>query len=290
MERTELTKKLNNGEFVISVQIDPPSAPVIGELEKNLDQLIKIGVNLFDINSSRRFSYSSIFLAQSLSCLGVRVLPHVTPRQRSVNSLVPEIVLSHNVYHIDDFLVITGDPFNKKPKIDFSAQNFTSTDSIRVLSTFNSVLRNILGLKVSLGAAVNQNEDDLTKEGRRVLAKEEAGVDFFMSQPVFNYEQTKELVNFYRQFSSKPMVVGIWPLIYESMVEKIKAGSIEGVVVPEDVYDQSKQQSDLRNWGLTQAGHLIEDLKHNPDIQGVYIVAPARNPLHLTDLLARVLT
>lgn len=46
----------------------------------------------------------------------------------------------------------------------------------------------------------------------------------------------------------------------------------------------------LREWGLSQAGYLIDDLRRKGEVQGVYIVAPARDPLHLTNLLERILS
>lgn len=286
-ESTELTRKMNGKEFVISVQIDPPTSLDTSEFLHNTGRLRKLGVNLVDINSRTTLSYDSIGLAGVFCKEGFEVIPHITSRPSSALGLIDLVRTGYAFYGIKNYLVITGDPYRIS-----QTHGVFETDSVGLLSVLHKHFRLEEGISdVAFAGSVNQNATDVTSEIVRILAKEQAGADFFMSQPVFNQRQAERLVNFYRKYSAKPLMVGIWPLIYSSMIEKIQAGDIKGVVIPDEIYYQSRDHIDqLREWGLAKAGYLIEDLKNNPAVCGIYIVAPARNPLHLTGLLERVLS
>lgn len=285
--KVELLKRIQDKEFVVSVQIDPPISLDVSEFLHKMDQLKKLGVNLVDINSRTVLSYDSIGLAGVLSQEGFEVIPHITSRPSSVLGLVDWVRTGYAFFGIKNYLIITGDPYRT-----FDTRGVFEMDSIGIIKYLNNHFRDQQSiLDIGFAGSVNQNAADLAGEGTRIQAKEQAGADFFMSQPAFSLYQASELNNFYRRYSNKPLLLGVWPLIYSSMIEKIRAGDIRGVVITEDEYSQTLQHSDrLREWGLSQAGYLIDDLRRKGEIQGVYIVAPARNPLHLTDLLERILS
>lgn len=288
MERTELLQRIAGGEFVISVQIDPPTELTPRPFLDKIHKLRSIGVKLVDINSRTIISQDSISLAIALRQEGLDVIPHITSRPASVNGLLDQVRSAYALFGIKNYLVVTGDPYRSS-----ESGGVFETNSSGMISVFSHHFRDQEDiLDIAFGAAINQNNNNLELEGEKTLTKIEAGVDFFMSQPVFDEYQVQGLIDFHKRFSSKPLLVGIWPLIYPAMIEKIRNRDISGVVIPDDMYYRTKEQQDgrLQSWGLTQAGYLIESLQNNPDVGGVYIVAPARNPLHLTELLQRVLT
>lgn len=288
-----IAKRMKSGDFLVSVQIDPPNSADVAECKEIIGMLMKAGVSLVDVNSSRRISHDSIQLAASLAQLGLETIPHVTTRDSSINGLLNQILAAYSWHNLRNFLVITGDPYEASQAIVPSRGVF-QTDSIGALRAFREHLRENpkLELELTLGAAVNQNEKDLALEGERIRQKEEAGADFFMSQPVFSQEQVRQLLEFYDAHCSKPLMVGIWPLMNGKTVENIYQGRIVGVAMPEGVYKRAVLRAGdsekFREWGMNRALQLIEYVRRSGRAEGVYIVAPSRNPLLLAPLIEKI--
>lgn len=284
---------IREGEFVISVQIDPPAVSSdIVYFRKALRTLKRYGVWLVDINSSRRISHDSVDLSLVLSGMGFATIPHITARDNSVNGILNKILVAYSWGNVRNFLIITGDPYDTRHALVPSPGVFQA-DAIGVLHAIDKYLRRekTPPCRIKLAAAVNQNAEDIGREGERLKQKIRAGVDFFMSQPVFNEQQLYHLVDFYRRYSAKPLLVGIWPLLYPRTLELIESGLVTGVALPHEIYEEGKRlddEEDLLAWGMENALRLIETIREEHLAQGVYIVAPSRNPLSLTALLQRL--
>jgi len=148
-------------------------------------------------------------------------------------------------------------------------------------------------MDLSLAAAVNQNTTDLSKEAERIKSKEDAGADFFMSQPVFSKDQIFELCNFFRAYSKKPLMVGIWPITSLKTARLIREKKIEGVIMPTEIYNECERIGAESSFRLNErcislALDLIEYIRSSTSANGVYIVAPLRNPQNLLPLLEKL--
>jgi len=286
---------MNSDDFVVSVQIDPPATRKLNDFKRVMAILLASGVRIVDVNSSRRISHDSIQLAVALAQMGFITIPHVTTRDSSLNGLLNQIFAAYEWGGVRDFLFITGDPYEASQSITPSRGIF-QTDSIGAIEACDKYLRKDLKLQLDLTfyAAVNQNEADLACEGERLKAKESAGADFFMSQPVFSKKQALCLFDFYEKHSKKPLLVGIWPLIHPKTISSIHEKRIVGVCLDDETWAQAARhtadQSKLQNWGLKRAYDLVEFICASKRAQGVYIVAPARNPLILLDTLREMLS
>ncbi len=286
IESKRLLDRMRRGEFLLSVQIDPPTTELA--FEHVIDELMNAGVSLVDINSSRRISHDSIHLATVLAEKGLGVIPHVTTRDSSINGLANQILAANSWSKVSNYLIITGDPYEAAQAIIPSSGVF-QTDSVGAIEKLKAHLCGQLKLDLTFAGAVNQNGDPQT-EGQRLLEKIQAGAEFFMSQPIFSEDQASKLLSFYRQYTDLPLLVGIWPLLNFKTVAAIKEGRIVGVVLPEEVYEKTKLYSDqadinaLQKWSLKKTQELIKFVK-KLGANGVYVVAPARNPLLLLDLL-----
>lgn len=287
-EKISLKERLAGDEFLVSVQIDPPNRGPIAGFKSKMQRLAQIGVSLVDVNSSRRISHDSIQLACALNRFGFEVIPHVTTRDSSLNGIINQILAAYHWYHVKNYLLITGDPYDpSRAVIPFGG--VFQVDSVGAIYLIDKYLRRGKDfIDVVLSAAVNQNEEDLKKEGDRIKQKEAVGTDFFMSQPVFNSKQAERLLDFYLKHSCKPLVVGIWPLISLKTVEVVKKGCVVGVKVPDEVVKGlSRYKNDPRS--VAQAAvDLSKDtilfLKKTKKVKGVYLVAPFRDPLAVEDL------
>lgn len=293
-DKKTILERIQRGEFLVSVQIDPPGAASSEKFMGMIDDLIKAGVRLVDINSSRRISHDSIQLASALYQRGLEVIPHVTTRDSSLNGLVNQILAAYGLNKVRNFLVITGDPYEGSQAI-VPFEGVFQTDAMGALKAFDTHLRKNSERRhrdLIFAAAVNQNEPDLKKEGGRLKEKEEAGADFFMSQPVFSQEQVLALLDFFCKYSRKPLIIGVWPLIHWKTLEVIYAGKIVGVSLPHEIYKDAaafqENEIALREWTLDRTEDLIEYVRGLGLAQGVYIVAPARNPLLILGLIKKV--
>jgi len=289
-----LLETINRNEFVISVQIDPPGVAAVDEFKDAMEKLMKVGVTLVDVNSSRRISHDSIQLAVVLSQLGLEVIPHITTRDSSINGLLNQILASYVWGDVRNFLLITGDPYEASQAV-IPSRGVFQTDSVGALKALEKHLRRNekFKLPITLSASVNQNEPSLLREGKRIQEKERSGADFFMSQPIFSRAQAEHLFDFYHTHSKKPLLVGIWPLINAKTINVISKGRIVGVALPREVYNEAERRSDdeagLHEWGLEEAYQLTKWIRESGKAQGVYIVAPTRNPLLLLDFLKKII-
>lgn len=288
-ENRELLVRMQDREFLKSIQIDPPKTNSQDELFSDIRQLVQAGVRLVDINASRRLSFDSIQLASSLTHVGLQVIPHVTTRDGSLPSLLNKVLAAYALSDIRNILVVSGDPYD--PAI-CDGNGIFQRDSLYVLKEIDSHLRNSqLALNLTLGAAVNQDADHEI-EGERVEAKVRAGTDFFMSQPIFTAHQAEISYRFYRQHAQKPLIMGVWPLTHIRTVESIRSNKVVGVTIPDETYEEAIYYRDdplaLRTWGIQKASELVRFVEESGMAQGIYIVAPLKKPGQLIDLIQTI--
>lgn len=293
-EKKSLVERMMEREFIISIQIDPPARNTLAKFNETIEKLIEAGVRVVDINSSRRISHDSIQLSVALTQRGLETIPHVTTRDSSINGLVNQIFSAHAWGNVQNFLIILGDPYEAEQAI-MPFMGVFQTNAAGAIEKFDEHLRRDekIALDITLAAAVNQNAKPLDQEGRRLEAKEAAGADFFMTQPVFNESQARQLFSFYHKHVSKPLLVGIWPLVHARTIKAIHDGRIVGVEIPDELYKEGNfykgNDERLQQWGLEKAYKLIELIRRSGKAQGVYIVAPFRNPLLMLDLFTKIL-
>ncbi len=288
-EYSPLLSRLLDDEFVISAQIDPPGTSDINDLHQELTALRVAGINVVDINSSRRLSHDSLQLSTHIANIfGLDVIPHIALRDAPLHTLMKQILATYTMSNVRSFLVVSGDPY----EITTPSQRTLQVNTANAIRTFDGHLRKSnLALNIEFAAAVNQNENDLDREGQRLEAKVAAKTDFFMSQPVFTQEQAEQTFCFYRQHTSKPLIMGIWPLVSVRTVENIRAGKVTGVTIPDHTYESAitfGSSESLREWSAIEAVKLIEYIRRNQLAQGVYLVAPLRKPSQLVNLVEMV--
>lgn len=283
-----LLERIGMGEFVVSVQIDPPDGLNIHTFRKNIAQLQTAGVKVVDINVSRRVSLDPVSLAIELKKASLDVIPHLTTRDHTISGLQSQVLTGWALAGISDYLLIAGDLYTQ---LQSKASGIFGAPIVEGISEL-SKLRSKHRLGISFGAAINQYRNNISTEIRLIADKQEAGIDFFMSQPVFDDRQIDELLSLRRSDIRKPLLVGIWPILYAKTVSRIREGNIKGVVMPDGVYNEIQGFIDdaqqLRDWGIKRAVDLIDRLRRRREVAGVYVVAP-RNPSLLTDLMIRVL-
>ncbi|GEM_PF-2430595 len=291
--------RAKSGEFLISVQIDPPANSDIEKFQGSMEELANNGVGLIDINSSRSnakrpITHDSIALSMALSGYGFETIPHVTLREASLNGLLKQIASAYLWGDVRNFLIISGDAHIESPVA--KAPGIFECDVPQVLDAVHKFLRcdGEYNLKdLTLLAAINQNAPNIALEIDRLAMKRAAGADMFMTQTLFDKGQIERFFDLFGKVSAAPLMIGVFPLFNFKTIENVRAGFIPGVVLPRNLFEEACKYKDdkasLRAWGVDQAIAVIKDIvnfkKKADNISGVYIVSPTRNPCLALDII-----
>jgi homocysteine S-methyltransferase len=133
------------------------------------------------------------------------------------------------------------------------------------------------------GVAVNPTADDLALEAERFHRKVAAGARFAMTQILFDLEA---LESFRERIGGRwpvPVLVGVWPIRTTETLIRVH-NETPGMVVPEHVQERYRVAgAAAREVGLELGLELIEGARELAN--GVYVMAPFRQPLNVVDLL-----
>ena len=289
-----LARKLREGAFVRSLQIDPQRGPRDGVNRELIEELLRRPVvDLVDINSSGASSrQDSLQVACGIEARGIETLAHVTPRDASVAGVLSQILGAYDWGGVRNVLVVAGDP----PKGDLvaEAKGVYQVDSIGLVRALDAVRRGqrvhdrvtMPPFPLVLGVALNQNAPDLEAELQRLEAKIDAGADFVMTQPFFTFEDWERFRERMGTRCTIPVLLGVWPLIGFKQACRIHE-NVAGVVVADSVLRALEAAGpDEREVGFRLARELVTALEGNRSCAGVYVVAPFKQPRQALDVFA----
>jgi homocysteine S-methyltransferase len=284
--RSLLARKLEAGEFVRTLQIDPQRGPS-DLLNREVVEAVRAGavVDLVDINSSGGSSrQDSLQIAAGIERLGIETMAHITPRDASVQGVLAQVLGAHDWGGVRNVLVIIGDP----PKGDLyaEAKGVYQVDAIGLVRALDRLRRGhqvndrvtLQPFELGIGVALNQNSPDIRAELDRLERKIDAGADFVMTQPFFALEDWLTFRERLTGRFSVPFLLGVWPLISAGQAHRVNE-NVAGVSIPERI---CKQLADAgpraRELGFDLASQFVADLERSRTAAGVYVVAPFKQP------------
>jgi methionine synthase / methylenetetrahydrofolate reductase(NADPH) len=291
-EPTQLQRLLDDGEFVVSVQLDPPLGANPESLLATARAVRTSGkAQLVDVNDNprARARMSGIMACVAIERLtGVETIPHLTPRDTTINGL-ESVLLGAHAEGVRNILSVTGDP----PEAgDYpGTHGVYEVDSIGLVELMAKLNRGedyhgrAIDAPTSFypGVAVNPTADDLELEADRFHRKVAAGARFAMTQILFDLAP---LEAFRERVGSRwpiPILVGVWPIRTLELLIRMH-NEAPGMVVPEHVQERYRSAgSAAREVGGALGLELIEGARELAS--GVYVVAPFRQPLNVIDFL-----
>ncbi len=290
---TGLSRAFAAGEWVVSVQLDPPlggnSAGLV-EVAAALKDSGRVGWVDINDNATARAGMSALMVSATIERVAqTETIPHLTTRDWSVMGL-ESMLLGAHAEGVRNVLAITGDP----PEVgDYpGARGVYEIDAIGLTQLITNLNRgeDFNGRPIDAptsffaGVAVNPTPDDMEVELDRFEQKLEAGAKFAMTQIVFDVEY---LDSFVERLGGKwpiPVLVGIFPLTSYRLALRLH-NEVPGIVVPQSLQDALESAgSDAADVGFAHARELIALARERAD--GVYLVAPFRRPLRVLELLA----
>lgn len=285
--KSNLARKLSSGEQVVLVEMVPPRSTDTTKLVEGAILLKESRVDAINIPDGPRASARMTGLALSVLLdqkVGIETVIHYTCRDRNLLGMQSDL-LGASVLGAKNILAITGDP----PMIgDYpQATAVFDIDSIGLVHLINNLNHGIdVGEKrigdptaFFAGVGVDPNSVNLANEINRLRMKREAGAEYVITQPVFDFDslnaflEKADLGNLY-------LIIGIWPLVSLRNAEFMK-NEVPGVFVPDSViasigrYDNKEDQLKA---GIEIARSMVD--KVQSFVNGIQVSAPfGRYPL-----------
>ena len=277
-EPTGLSQRLQRGEFVVTVEVDPPRG---FDISTTLERLRGISGTLHAINvadSPRAQGRMSALATGSLiqSKLGVETIMHMAIRHRNLVALHSDLLGAHalgvrNMFVVMGDVPVTGDYPNATAVTDVTASGL-----VELISKFNSGVDNA-GRAIDqptsfvIGAAFNFSAPDLGRELRVLERKVKAGANFLLTQPVYDPEQVEKVWQQLGGFPI-PVIMGVLPLRSERHALFLH-NEVPGITVPDQVFKRiSAKGTDPAAEGIAISQELIQAI--HARIAGAYFIPP----------------
>jgi homocysteine S-methyltransferase len=290
-EPTELQRLLESGEFVVSVQLDPPLGGSADGLVEAALAIREAGVaHVVDVNDNPRARARMNGLMASIAIrreAGIEVVPHLTPRDATISGL-ESLLLGAHAEGVRNVLAVTGDaPEQGDYPGTGAVYDVDAIGLVELMSRLNEGV-DFHGRAIDAptsffpGVAVNPTADDLGLEAERFARKLEAGARFALTQVLFDLSYLEAFLDRVGG-SPVPLLVGVWPIRSLELAVRVH-NETPGIVVPEHVQERYRAAGpDAAGVGVALARELIEGSRSLAS--GVYVVAPFRRPLGVLDVL-----
>ena len=276
---TRLQEKLAAGEFVVSVELDPPKGLNPTKILEGAALLQQAGVNCINIADSpmARVRMGCIAMARLIQDhLGLETIIHFTTRDRNLMALQSELLGAHAL-GIRNILALTGDPLRLGDYPNTTGVwDVDSIGLIQVLRGMNEghdAAGSSIGAQACfhIGAALNLNmtEEETTQEIEKYRRKLEAGAHFIMTQPIY---ELAPLLRFLERVGkpSIPLILGCIPL-HSSRHAEFLHNEVPGITIPEEVRARMRAAGERgHEEGLKLAQELLSAARRM--VQGVYLM------------------
>ena len=276
-EPTRLQRKLDAGEFVVTVELDPPRGHTVDKLVQGAKLLRDKGVEIVDINDGSLGRIRMSVLATALLVrdgTGLDVNMHFTCRDRNLMGIQADLLGAHAL-DIRNILAMTGDPPRTGDYANATAVfDVDGVGLIEVLRRMNEGLDatgNGIGEPTAfcVGAALNPAAADVDREIERMRRKVEAGARWLQTQPVYDLAL---LDRFLERAGGVPVpvLVGVMPLHSFRHAEFLH-NEVPGITIPDDVRARLREAGDqaLRT-GIEMAQRLVHEVRRR--YAGAYLM------------------
>ncbi len=283
---TQLAQKLAAGKFIISVEIDPPHTISSHKLLAGASLLAEVGADVINVADSpmarmRMSPWAVCHLIQEE--VGLETVLHFPTRGRNILRVQGDLLASHTL-GIRNVFVVMGDPTSIGDYPE-AMDNYDLVPSglIKLIKQQLNTGVDHAGTDIGqptafvVGGALNLLASNPEREMRVLRRKVRAGVDFLLTQPIYQPEQAHA---FLERYAAKygpltvPVLVGILPL-YGARHARFLHNEVPGINISPDIFarlERAGKNSPAE--GVQIARELIAQLR--PWASGIYLM-PAFN-------------
>ncbi len=279
---SRLAQHLSAGDFVIAVEVDPPRGLATHKLLAGASLLADAGADVINVADSpmarmRMSPWAVCHLIQQH--LGIETTLHFPTRGRNVLRVQGDLLAAHAL-GIRNVFVVMGDPTSIGDYPE-AMDNYDIVPSglIKLIKQgFNAGVDHAgatIGHPTTfcVGGALNLTPRDPARQIKIMRRKLRAGVDFFLTQPVYDPATAHRLLEQYEaQYEALPVpvLVGILPL-YGVRHARFLHNEVPGITIAPEVFARLEAAGDdAPREGVRIALELIEQLK--PWANGIYIM------------------
>ncbi len=275
---SDFERKLAAGQFVTSVELDPPRGIDCEKLVQGAIALRRAGVDAINIADSPLATARLSPLALAVLIrqqVDIEILLHVSCRDRNLLGLLSECMGAHAL-GIRHTLCVTGDP----PSMgDYpGAKGVFEVDSIGLVGTLARLNRaedangKALNYRTDfrISCAVNPTAEDLDREIERFHQKVAAGAQYALTQPLYDPEDLVRFVE--RARPPIPLLVGVLPLRNGRHAHFIHH-EVPGMAIPEAIRTRMAQAGEKGpEEGVAIAREFLRAVR--PMVAGAYLMPP----------------
>jgi methionine synthase I (cobalamin-dependent)/5,10-methylenetetrahydrofolate reductase len=284
---TALERALEDGSFVVTVEMEPPRSFDARRLVAAAQTLADAGATAIDVADSpmakmRMSAWAACRLVQEQ--IGIDTVLHFPTRGRNILRLQGDLLGAHAL-GIRDLFVCVGDPVTIGDYPQGSNDvDVTATGLLRLVTEhFNEGVDGAgasIGEPTSFlaGAAVSPSAPDLDREVRLLVRKVEAGARFLLTQPCYDVARLRRLRQAFERQTGAPLTVpvlaGVLPLASARHATFLH-NEVPGIEIPETLRRAMEQAGDDpdRAWavGRSIATDLAAALR-GTGVAGVYVM------------------
>jgi homocysteine S-methyltransferase len=265
---TLLQQRLEAGEFVVTVELDPPRGHNVEKLVQGAKLLRERGAEIVDINDGSLGRVRMAVLPTAVlvrDATGLEINIHFTCRDRNLMGIQAELFGAHAL-DVRNVLAMTGDPPRTGDYLKATAVfDVDAVGLIGMIARMNQGL-DATGKSIGeptafcVGAVLNPAASDASLEVDRFWKKVEAGARWVQTQPVFDLEM---LEHFLARIGRPPVpvVVGIMPL-HSARHAEFLHNEVPGIAIPDAVRARMRAAGDRGlSAGVAMAQELLDAIR-----------------------------
>jgi methylenetetrahydrofolate reductase (NADPH) len=288
---SKLREALNAGDFAVVAEVKPPRGTDVAEMLAPVSQL-QGRVTAFSVpdNEHARLGLSSLAAGRLVQEAGGEPLVHLTCRDRNRLALESDLLGAASL-GLTNLLLVSGDyvTLGDHP----AAKPVYDADSVQLLQIARGLAegQDSAGSQLTgnpsffLGAVVIPEADPQGPQMLKFEKKVVAGAEFFVTPPMFDLEKFRR----WRQqlpAQEVKILAGV-KVLGAAEVEQAASGTWRKVYsVPQNLVQDlaGKDREEILVQGAIAAGRLVQQLKAEKLVDGVYLKAKGR-----TDLFQKIL-
>ncbi len=281
-EKSAFAKKLAEGKFVVSVEVNPAPGLSADSAIAAAKMLVERGVDIVNVADGPRamarmsnLAFAALLREQA----GIEPILHVCGRDRNLLAQMAHLLGAHAL-GLHNLVVITGDP----PKVgDYpeatAVYDLDSVGLLEMASRMNRALdpanKPLPGGKTRflLATGFEPGAPDLDKEIARLEKKRDAGAELVMTQPVFFPEVLEDVLGRIAHLRL-PIMVGVLPLVSHKNAEFLH-NEVPGMQIPEPIRERMRNATpgvEARRVGTEIAREMLFAVRDK--VQGAYLMPP----------------
>lgn len=279
---TQMATKLEQGQFVFSVEMDPPRGYATHKLTAGAQMLKDAGADIINLADSpmarmRMSPWAACQIIQNE--VGIETVLHFPTRGRNLLRVQGDLLAAHAI-GVRNVFVVMGDPtaIGDYPE---AMDNFDVVPSglIKLISQGFNVGRDHAGSKIGdstsffIGCALNLGAKNREHEMQVLHKKIQSGAKFALTQPVYDEEVANSFLTEYGERYGAldlPILIGLLPL-QSSRHAAFLHNEVPGINIPEAVFTRIESSGESsREMGIQITLDLLEKLEG--EVQGVYLM------------------